>query len=83
MEPDKENFRLLAAVAIGAIGGLLLGNYIWGKDGAHRPISKHLSTLSEILEQIEGIDTEEAEDLKERIHHILNTIESSYGITKK
>jgi hypothetical protein len=83
MEVSKDNFRLAAAVAIGAIGGLLLGNYVWGKDGTHNPLSKHLATLSEILEQIEGIDTEEMEDLKERIHNILNTIETSYGITKK
>ncbi len=76
MEVSKDNFRLAAAVAIGAIGGLLLGNYVWGKDGTHNPLSKHLATLSEILEQIEG-------DLKERIHNILNTIETSYGITKK
>ncbi len=61
---EKENYRLIAAVAIGAIGGLLLGNYLWGKDGSERPLSKHLATLSEVLEQIEGIDTKEAEDLK-------------------
>jgi hypothetical protein len=80
---DKENYRLIAAGAIGAIGGLLLGNYLWGKEGGERPLSKHLATLSEVLEQIEGIDTKEAEDLKERIHNIIKTIESNYGITKK
>ncbi len=54
MEVSKDNFRLAAAVAIGAIGGLLLGNYVWGKDGTHNPLSKHLATLSEILEQIDA-----------------------------
>ena len=80
---EKENYKIIAAVAIGAIGGLLLGNYIWGKDGSEKPLSKHLAALSEILEQIEGIDTKEAEDLKKRIQNILTTIESNYGITKK
>ncbi len=80
---EKENYKIIAAVAIGTIGGLLLGNYIWGKDGGEKPLSKHLAALSEILEQIEGIDTKEAEDLKKRIKNILTTIESNYGITKK
>jgi hypothetical protein len=82
MSLEKENYKIIAAVAIGAIGGLLLGNYIWGKDNSGKPLSKHLATLSEVLEQIEGIDTKEAKDLKERIHNILTTIESNYGITK-
>jgi hypothetical protein len=83
MSSEKDNYKLIAGIAMGAIVGLLLGNYLWGKDGIHSPLSKHLGTLSKVLEEIEGIDTEEADDLKERIHNILKTIESSYGITKK
>ncbi len=82
MSLDKDNFKIIAAVAIGAIGGLLLGNYIWDKDNPDKPISKHLATLSEVVEQIEGVDTKEAKDLKKRIQNILTTIESAYGITK-
>lgn len=82
MSIEKENYKIIAGVAIGAIGGLLLGNYIWGKDNSESPMSKHLSTLSEVLEQIEGLDTEDAKDLKERIQNILTTIESTYGVTK-
>ena len=82
MSLEKENYKIIAAVAIGAIGGLLLGKYVWGQDDSDRPLSKHLATLSEVLEQIEGIETKEAEYLKERIHNILTTIESNYGITK-
>lgn len=83
MSKDKEIFKVIAATAAGVIAGILLGNYIWAKDGTRKPLSEQLVTLSNILEQIEGIDTEEAEDLKERINNILTTIESSYGITKK
>jgi len=82
MKPDKENYSIVAAVAIGAIAGLLLGKFVWGKDESEKPLSKHLSTLSEVLEQIEGIDTRDAKDLKERIQNILSSIESTYGITK-
>jgi|GEM_PF-2226256 len=79
---DKDNYTVLAAGAIGLIGGLLLSEYFRANDPSHKPLSKHLAALSEILEQIEGIDTKEAKDLKERIHNILSTIESNYGITK-
>ena len=35
--------------------------------------------LSLLFEQIENINTEESEKLKERIENILTTIESGYG----
>lgn len=82
MSLEKEDYRIVAGVAIGAIGGLLLGKYVWGKDDSDKPLSKHLATLSEVLEQIEGLDTTDAKDLKERIQNILTSIESTYGITK-
>jgi len=76
---DKENYKILAALAFGAMGGLMLGNYIWGSGDKERSLSKHLSTLSKVIEQIENINTEESEKLKERIENILTTIESGYG----
>ena len=78
---DNENYKILVALAFGAMGGLLLGNYIWGSSsqGKNRSLSNHLATLSKVVEQIEHINTEESEKLKERIENILTTIESSYG----
>jgi hypothetical protein len=76
---DSDNYKILAALAFGAMGGLMLGNYIWGSGGKQRSISKHLATLTTVIEQIENINTEESEELKERIENILTTIESSYG----
>jgi hypothetical protein len=76
---DTENYKILAALAFGAMGGLMLGNYIWGSGGKKRNLSEHLATLTQVIEQIESINTEESEQLKERIENILNTIESSYG----
>lgn len=83
MKSDINDFKIISAIALGAIGGLLLGNLIWGRQGIKTPLSKHVSTLSKILKQIEGMNTEEAEDLKNRIHSILKTIESNYGDTKE
>ena len=78
---ENENYKILAALAFGAMGGILLGNYIWGSSsqGKNRSLSNHLATLSKVVEQIENINTEESEKLKERIENILTTIESSYG----
>jgi len=83
MENDNINIKLIGAVAVGAIGGLLLGSYLWGSKADHSALSNHLSTLSQILKEIEGIDTAEAEDLKKRIINILNTIESNYVKVEK
>ena len=82
MSTEKDNYKIIAAAAIGGICGWLLGEYFRSKDNDKRPLSKHLAALSEILEQVEGIDTKEAKDLKERIHNIIKTIETNYGITK-
>jgi len=82
MGTDNDKYKLIIAGAIGAIGGWLLSEYLRSKDENHKPLSKHLATLSEVLEQLEGIDTKEVKDLKDRIHNIITTIESSYGITK-
>lgn len=78
---ESENYKILVALAFGAMGGLLLGNYIWGSSpqGKNRSLSNHLATLSKVVEQIENINTDESEKLKERIENILTTIESSYG----
>ena len=83
MAVENENYLILAGVAIGAIGGLLLGNYIWGSKEGERTLSKHVATLGNILEQIENLNSEESETLKERIENILKTIESTYGISEE
>ena len=83
METDNDKIKLIGAVAVGAIGGLLLGSYIWGEKTNNAVLSNHLSTLSNILKEIEDINTDESEDLKERINNILNAIESGYVKTEK
>lgn len=83
MSVEKDNYKVIAAAGLGALGGLILGNYLWKTQSNDRTLSKLLATLSKVLEQIEGINTKEAEDLKERILNILKTIESHYGNTEE
>ena len=83
MENDNDRIKLIVAVAAGAIGGLLLGSYIWGDRTDKSALSNHLSTLSNILKDIEEMKTGDAEDLKERINNILNSIESDYVKAEK
>ena len=78
MENDNDKIKLIGAVAAGAIGGLLLGSYIWGNRRPNSTLSNHLSTLSNILKEIEEMKTDETEDLKERINDILSAIKSAY-----
>jgi hypothetical protein len=80
---ESENVKILAALAFGALGGLMLGNIIWGSSGAKRNLSVHLATLSKVIEQLEDLDTYESEQLKEKIKNIVTTIESSYGDVEK
>lgn len=76
---ESDNYKIMAALAFGAMGGLILGNYIWRSGDKERSLSSHLATLSKVIEQIEDINSDESEKFKERIENILTTIESSYG----
>ena len=80
---DNDKYKLIAALAIGATGGLFLGNYICKKHDINLSLSKHLSLLSKVVEQIEDIEVDDITDVKERVQNILNTIESTYGNAKE
>lgn len=79
MDTDTTNMKLIGSVVLGVIGGLLLGSYLWSGKSERTALSTHLETLAKVLKEIEGINTAEADDLRDRINHILNTIESNYG----
>ena len=72
---DNQNTKLMVAAALGAVGGLLLGLSLWGPEEKKGKLSKHLSTLSHIVEELEQVDTEQARDLKERISKIIKGVE--------
>lgn len=75
--PDRT--IILSALAFGAVGGLLLGSYLWRSGANEHKLSQHLGTLSKVMEEIEELDLEEADLLKERIENLLKTIKASYG----
>jgi len=70
---------VISALALGAMGGLLLGSYLWRNNNSEQSLSSHLGTLSKVVEEIENIDLDEADLLKERIEHLIKTIKESYG----
>ena len=76
---DSENYKIIAALALGTVGGLMLGNYLWGSPGKQRSLSNNLATLTKVIEQIENTHSDDSGELRERIKNILTTIESSYG----
>lgn len=72
---DHQNTKLMVAAALGAIGGLLLGLYLWGPEEKKGKLSKHLDTLSKIVEELEQVEHKEARDLKEKISRIIKSVE--------
>ncbi len=79
MELDNPNYKIIAATALGALGGMLLAGYLINAKHHDTPISKHVAALSKLIEQFEGIDVEDTKDLKKRIERLLTTIERTYG----
>lgn len=72
---NKENTRLLIASALGTVSGLLLGMFLWGGEEKKGRLSKHLSSLSDIVKELEDIDSKEAKDLKDQVKNILGSVE--------
>ena len=82
MEPKTHLERniIVSALALGAMGGLLLGSYLWrNENNNEHSLSKHLGTISKIAEEIEKFDLEKVDLLKERIEDLIKTIKESYG----
>lgn len=79
-ETDQPNLKVIAAAAIGALGGLFLASYLCKAKHDDSPLSKHVAALSKLIEQIEHINNDmEAEGLKKRLESLITTIEKSYG----
>ena len=81
MEPKTHIERniIVSALALGAMGGLLLGSYLWRNENNEHSLSKHMGTISKVVEEIEKFDLEEVDLLKERIEDLIKTIKESYG----
>ena len=81
MEPKihLERNIIVSALALGAMGGLLLGSYLWRNENNEHSLSEHLGTISKVVEEIEKFDLEEVDLLKDRIEDLIKTIKASYG----
>ena len=76
---NNENLKVLIAAAAGAVGGLLLGMVLWGGDDRKDKLSARLSSISDIVSQLENLNTKEANDLKDQIKNILGSVEEILG----
>lgn len=83
MAQKKDFYKILAVAGVSVIGGLLLGSYLRGLNDKGEPLSKHLDTISKLLQQIESVPIDDAENIKMRIQNILTNIESNYAEPKE
>ncbi len=72
---NNENVKLLVVAGLGTISGLLLGMFVFGGENKKGKLSKHLSSLSDIVKELEDLDTHEARDLKDKVKNILGNVE--------
>ena len=71
----QENVRLLVAAALGATSGLLLGMYLFSEEEKTGKLSSHLESLSDLAKELEGLKTDEAKELKDKVKNILNSVQ--------
>lgn len=72
---DNQNTKLMVAAALGSVGGLLLGLYLWGPEEKKGKLSRHLSTLSSIVKELEEVKSEETKDLIDKISKLIKSVE--------
>jgi hypothetical protein len=71
----QENIRLLVTAALGAVSGLLLGMYLFGEEEKKGKLSGHLSNLSDLVKELEELKSDEANELKDKVKSILNSVQ--------
>lgn len=79
MSEKNENSKLLIAGVVGGVAGILLGAYIWGKNDGKNPISGKLKTIVKAIEQLEQINTDDANSLKEKLNNLLVNLNPTNG----
>lgn len=79
MEIKSEDTKLIIAGVVGGVAGLVLGAYIWNLKDEEKPISSKLKKIAKAIEQLENINTEDANSLKEKLNTLLLNLNSKYG----
>ena len=72
---ENQNTKLMVAAALGTVGGLLLGLYLWGPEDKKGKLSRHLSTLSSVVKELEEVKSEETKDLVDKISKLIKSVE--------
>ncbi len=72
---ENQNTKLMVAAALGTVGGLLLGLYLWGPEEKKGQLSRHLSTLSSVVKELEEVKSEETKDLVDKISKLIKSVE--------
>lgn len=78
-EEKNINSKLLIAGVVGGVAGLVLGAYIWGEKDGKNPISSRLKSIVSTIEELEGINTSDANSLKEKLKDIVLNLNEKYG----
>lgn len=80
---DKDEIKVSAKGVAGALFGVALATYVWKMHSGEKPLSKLLTRLSNVVEQLENIELDEENDIKEQIKKILTIIATNNDSTKK
>lgn len=78
---ENRGVKLVIATAMGMLGGLLLGRYLWGLEERKGKLSDHLLKLGDIVKELEEIETHEAQDLKAKLSKLITGIEQEINST--
>lgn len=79
MDEQNKNSKIVVAAVAGGVAGLMLGAYLWGKYDGKNPISGKLKTIVNAIEQLENINSDEANSLKEELSTLLHNLNTKYG----
>jgi hypothetical protein len=75
--------KLLIAGVVGGVAGLLIGAYIWSKKDGENPVAGILKPIASAIEQLEEINTGDANSLIEKLKALLLNLNEKYGKTEE
>jgi hypothetical protein len=75
--------KLLLAAAVGGAAGFMLGAYIWSKKDGENPVAGILKPIATAIEQLEEINTGDANSLIEKLKVLLLNLSEKYGKTEE
>lgn len=82
MEHNNDFLKPIVALTLAAIGGLLLGRYLWGTDKGQQVMKENIGFLRKILKRIKDFEDDDALELKNKIQNILKTFEPEHATDK-